>query len=215
MKIQIDKINYFWNSLFSWYEANKRSYPWRKTYNPFYILVAEFLLQQTNVRKVENVYYEIIKKYSTPKDLAYANEDDLKEILEPLGLLYRAERMINTSKVLMEDYDSDVPDRQSELLNLSGVGPYIANAVLCYGYNKKVVPVDTNVIRLFQRYFGLTSNKQRPRNDSELKNKINDLYNIDNYRKANLAVLDFASAVCKAKKYDCNICSLKNKCSFY
>lgn len=207
--------SYFWKNILNWYYHNKREFSWRKTDNIFFILIAEILLQQTNVRKVEPVYNFIINKYKTPQELRNANLNDLKEIIKPLGLLYRAERLIKISELITDEYNEKIPSAKSELKKLPGIGDYIADAVLCYGFNENTVPIDTNVIRLFSRFFGLKSSYSRSRNDKKLLEKIKDFYDFNEYKVPNFAVLDFAAEICSAKKPKCSECLLNNKCNFY
>lgn len=215
MKLQddyISKLRYFWSALFDWHTANGRDFPWRSTNNAYFILVAEILLQQTNARKVAPVYEGIVNLYPTPLTMLNAGTSELKKMIEPIGLFYRAERLINIACQLCTKHDGIVPNDREQLLALPGVGSYIADAVLCYAYNHSTVPVDTNVIRLFTRYFGLTYNSARARDDKRLAEKIKGLFNYNDTKPANLAVLDFASAVCKARLFDCSLCILKLKC---
>jgi A/G-specific adenine glycosylase len=95
----MDKI-YFWNQIINWYSNHKRNFAWRKTQNPYFILVAEILLQQTNAEKVEPVYLKIIKEYPEFNELAKANLSKLEEIIKPLGLVYRAENLIKCAKII-------------------------------------------------------------------------------------------------------------------
>jgi A/G-specific adenine glycosylase len=206
---------YFWKQILDWYENNKRNFPWRKTDNAYYLLIAEVLLQQTNVRKVTPIYDEIIREYYNPSILAEADVESLKNIIKPLGLLYRAERLIDIAGIIKKEYNCRVPCRRNELLNLPGVGNYIADAVLCYGFGKKTVPIDTNVIRLFSRYFSLKSEYSRARNDKVLLTKIKGFYDFKDYKEPNLAVLDFSSMVCSSRNPKCSKCCLNKKCSYF
>jgi len=92
--------NYFWKEIMNWYSYNKRNFAWRNTKNPYHILIAEILLQQTNAVKVEPAYLEIIKKFSEVSKLAKANLSKLEEIIKPLGLVYRAENLIKCAKII-------------------------------------------------------------------------------------------------------------------
>lgn len=206
---------YFWRQLLKWYYKNKRSFSWRETNNEFFILIAEILLQQTNAEKVEPIYNQIIKKYSKPSILAEANLHDLENIIQPLGLSYRAKRLIRIAEIITKNYNDSVPKNKSELIKLPGVGEYISDAVLCYGLQKKTIPIDTNVLRLFTRFFGLISNFSRPRNDKILIKEIKKNYYYNNIKDKNYAVLDFASKICISKKPKCRICILNNKCEYY
>lgn len=209
-------IENFWNGIITWYFKHGRDYPWRKTADPFHILIAEFLLQQTHVRKVQEVYYEFISKYPTPKDLAEADLSEIESIIQPLGLKYRAERLKNCAEIICFKFNGAVPKCSELLKELPGVGSYICDAVLCYAFGFRTVPIDTNVIRVFCRYFGFRSDKPRPRTDSVLVEKIREMYKgFDSTRVPNLAVLDFAGIVCTAKKPKCQQCPISVGCSAY
>jgi A/G-specific adenine glycosylase len=97
-----------------------------------------------------------------------ANSHNLLEIISPIGLTYRAALLKAAAAIIITDYGGHIPDHLNELLGLPSVGDYIAKAILCYGYHQAIVPIDTNVIRLFSRYFGLSSKSTRPRTDKLL-----------------------------------------------
>ncbi len=210
------KKRFFWNNLFDWYTLYSRNWlPWRTADNPFHILTAEFLLQQTHVRAVEEVYCRLLELYPGPEKMAAADVSELQYIMHPLGLNYRAERLKRCAEAICRDYEGKVPWCREQLISLPGVGEYIADAVLCYAFGEPTVPIDTNVIRLFTRYFGLISTKARPRTDKVLAEEIRVLYSgFEKTRDANLAVLDFAAAVCSARKPTCFSCPLSIRCIY-
>ncbi|WP_158301792.1 A/G-specific adenine glycosylase [Paenibacillus mesophilus] len=214
MVIKVSEDSFFWKELLAWYSENGRHhFPWRNTKDPYSILLAEFLLQQTHVRKVEEVYEQLLRKYPDLSELARANIKTVEEIIAPIGLRYRAERLIKTAEIICSQHDGKVPNDYNELRKLPGIGDYIANAVLCYAFDQPVVPIDTNVIRLFTRYFGYTSKNPRPRMDKELASKIRAHFEgMESTRAANFAVLDFAGAVCTANKPKHLQCPLSRNC---
>jgi len=207
--------NNFWEPIMAWFEGNARDYPWRNTTDPFHILIAEILLQQTNVRLVPDTYTSVVNKYPTPIILSAAEELTLIQEIKHLGLKYRAGRLIHIAEDLCRKYNSIVPNSKTELLNLVGVGDYISDAVLCYAYAKPTVAIDTNVFRLFLRYFGFNSDCSRARTDKVLRSKIREQYCFKATRKPNLAVLDYASVICTAKKPACELCNLRFTCRYY
>lgn len=213
--------NYFWDQIINWYSNNKRNFAWRKTQNPYFILVAEILLQQTNAEKVEPVYLKIIKEYPEFNELAKANLSKLEEIIKPLGLVYRAENLIKCAKIIRNKYNGRFPDKKVKLMELPGVGDYISNAVLCYAFNEEVVPIDTNFLRVFTRIDGFDSKYSDKSRDKDLIAQIQDYYKFDSYNRKlefkeyNFAVLDFADKVCRARNPRCNSCCLKAKCCYY
>lgn len=206
------KIELFWNELSVWFASNARNYPWRITDSTWHVLIAEFLLQQTHVRKVEEVYLRLLQNYPAVNDLANADLDDIEAIIRPLGLIYRAERLIACAKKVSTDHEGRLPATFDELVQLPGVGQYIANAVLCYGFHQDTVPIDTNVIRVFRRYFGLQSQTARAHNDRCLAESIKCRFAVEDKRLANLAVLDFAAVICTARTPKCSECPLSQGC---
>jgi len=208
-------LSRFWFTLLYWYYLNKREFPWRKTSSAYKVLIAEILLQQTNVRKVEEVYNHIVNEYPSPHELACAEIERLKVLIQPIGLTYRAERLISIAKEICANHFGCVPNDREILTALPGVGDYISNAVLCYAYNKPTVPIDTNVIRLFTRYYNLSTAKARARSDRELAESIRALFIFKSTRDPNFAVLDFASSICKARAPKCECCLLNQECEFY
>lgn len=206
--------SFFWENILAWYSENGRHHlPWRNTKDPYRILLAEILLQQTHVRKVQEVYEQMLLEYTDVRELAMANIETVKEIIAPIGLIYRAERLIKTAEIVCSKHRGYVPNNYNELIKLPGVGDYIANAVLCYAFDQPVVPIDTNVIRLFTRYFGYKSMNRRPRMDKVLASKIRAHFEeMDSTRAANLAVLDFAGAVCTASKPHSMECPISENC---
>lgn len=209
----VSSVEKFWDGLLSWHMKNRRDFPWRTADNPFHVLIAEILLQQTHVRKVQDVYERLVSRFVAPRQLAEADLRDIKSIISPLGLRYRAERLKKCAEIISDEFDGQVPDTYEQLVLLPGVGPYIADAVLCYAFVRATVPIDTNVIRLFCRYFGFKSEKSRPRTDSVLAENIRKLYRFENTRAANLAVLDFAGTVCTASRPACKQCPILNGCA--
>lgn len=205
--------NQFWEGILKWYAENARDYPWRRTSNPYYVLMAEFLLQQTHVRKMQDVYDKLLAEYPSPQDLAQADISEVEQIIKPIGLKYRAGRLKKCAEIICQEFSGRVPDAPEKLRKLPGVGSYICDAVLCYAFGFTTVPIDTNVIRLFCRYFGYKSDRSRPRTDKKLSEAIRQKFNLfSSTRDPNLAVLDFAGLICTAKGPLCQECCLKYKC---
>lgn len=201
-------------NLLAWHVENKRIFSWRQTENPFHILVAEIMLQKTDVKKVSEVYDKFIEKYPTPEYLASADLAELRKELALLGIHQRAERLKKTAEKIIRDYGGEVPSEKEELLTLSGVGEYIANAVLCFAFGKDVPIVDTNVIRLLERVFGIKSSKVRPRTDRKIWEFAAQLVPKGKCREYNQALLDFAASVCKSKNPLSSVCPENKICSF-
>jgi A/G-specific adenine glycosylase len=202
--------------LLSWHANNNRDYPWRKTDDPYAVLIAEKLLQQTKARDaVVSAYLTILEKYPTPKAMVGADEVELREIIQPLGLSYRAIEIIEMSAQIEQDYGGKVPDTMQELLRLRGIGQYAARAVLSFVHRQNVAVVDTNVARFLHRLCGIVSPMPaNPARKKYLQNLAARLLPEGRSRQFNLAILDLCALVCKPRKPLCHECPLSSYCSF-
>jgi len=131
-----------------------------------------------------------------------------------LGLFYRADRLISISRQIIEMYNGVIPNKREELLAIRGIGNYTGNAILCFGYNKPYAIVDTNVIRVFERFFDFKSSSKRPHTDKKVWEFAQMLIPVNNYVDYNYGLLDFAAVVCRAKKPMCSNCLIYNMCCY-
>jgi len=205
--------DYFTASIIKWYKKNGRSFPWRYNSDIYQVLVSELLLQKTDAPKVETVFYDFFSKFKTIEDINKAKTKDIEKILFPIGLYKnRANRLKTIAQKILEDYSGEIPSNKDDLLQLKGVGNYIANAVLCFGYGKPEPILDTNIIRIYNRLFEVKSTKKRPRTDKEIWNFANSMLPKDKVQDYNYAVLDYASLICKARKPLCVNCIFSKYC---
>jgi len=215
--IDPQKSYYFRNKILGWYDSNKRSFPWRRTKNPYYILVAEILLQQTDAAKVAKEYSSFIKAFPKPRKLAAASKSSVSRFISKLGLDYRVNRLISIARELEKKFNGRVPDTEEKLLKLPGIGPYIANAVLSSAYNKRTAVLDTNIVRILDRFFGIKSSKPRPRTDPMLWLVAHQLLpqKTNMCKTWNYALLDFGALVCSHYSPICKECPCRRKCSYF
>lgn len=213
--VDSEKKKVFLKKLFQWHKKNYRNFSWRQSRNPYHILLAEIMLQKTDANKVEKIFNLFIKKYPSPKSLSKARLSQIQGYFDHLGIRKRASRVKDLSKDLVNRYNSTVPMNIKELKSLPGVGDYISNAVLCFSLNKNNPLIDTNFIRILDRVFSIRSLKSRARTDNELWKIIANIIPKNNGREFNLAILDFAALVCKARNPDHKNCPMKEICSYY
>lgn len=207
----------FMKRLLAWYSSNKRSYFfWRKTKNPYYILISEMMLQKTTTNQVQKIVEKFIKRYSSPKKLAESPLQEIKELITPLGMEHkRTARFKESAKMIKEKFNGKIPDNETDLMALPGVGQYIANSVLCLAYGKQVPLLDTNIVRILERVFELKSAKSRARTDQTIWNFVKEISPEKRARDTNLALLDFGALVCTSKKPKCQICPMNDFCFFF
>lgn len=204
-------IHRFQHDLLTWYSKNKRCFPWRETRNPYNVLISEVLLQKTNSRAVGSVYNEFIHKYPTPLHVTKSTIDEIYQIVSPLGLHYRAERIFLLCNSIVKEYKGKIPNNITDLMTLKGIGRYAASAVLCFGFGYKIAILDQNVIRILSRVFNIRSYKPRPHTDRSLWQAAEDLLPENKFKEYNYALLDLSALICKTKP-DCDICPLVNIC---
>jgi DNA (cytosine-5)-methyltransferase 1 len=214
-KISRKKIAKFQQGILSWYKAGGRKLPWRQTKNRYYLLIAEILLQKTDVAKVKNIYDDFIERWPTLQDLSEAKTSSIKKMITPLGLTYKANRLKNTAKVIIDDFNGYVPSSKKLLLSLPGIGRYIANAIACFAFNKSIAVLDTNVIRILGRVFKVKSNKNRPRDDNDLWDFAQSLMPSKHVKAYNWGLLDLGAVICRHDKPICGLCIIRDICEFY
>jgi A/G-specific adenine glycosylase len=215
--LSAEEIKSLQQLLLFWFVSNQRHFPWRESRNPFHILIAEKLLQQTSVGdRVIIAYCSIIKQYPDSKSLANANSNNLKEFVNPLGLNYRSEELINLASVLEKKYFGKIPDKYELLIQLPGVGEYSARAILSFAYGFDVAVVDTNVARFLIRVFGIDiPMPSNPARKKMLLDLATSLIPTGRSREYNLAVLDLCALLCKIKNPHCDRCPINQICFHY
>ena len=142
--------------ILSWYAKNKRDLPWRKTTDPYAILVSEIMLQQTQVDRVIPYYHRFLQRFPTIKKLAAADNKTLLQHWSGLGFNSRALRLKMLAQHVIDHFDGVVPDQEEELRSLPGIGPYTSRAIMAFAFNKTVPVVDTNIRRVLIYELGLS-----------------------------------------------------------
>jgi len=209
------KDDLFIEFLLKWFKTNKRKFSWRiLNLTPFQVLIAELLLQKTNANQVEKIFPEFIKKFPDPLKIVKTDESQLAETLRPLGLFLRRSRDLKKTAKLIIDNNNEVPETKKELMNLPGVGEYIANAVLCFAFNKPVPIIDANVGRIMKRVYSFPV-KNAPSRDKNLEKFMQDLIPKSNFKEFNLALLDLAALICLPKNPKCLECPVSKICDFF
>ena len=202
-------IELFRRKLLEWSTRNFAPFPWRLTHNSFHALIAEIMLQRTKAEQVERVYTEFVRRYRTPEDVLEDTEDHLLSLLRPLGLHWRS---VTILKLVAELHAGGIPNNLDDLLELPGVGPYAAAAFLSFHKGRRAVIVDSNVVRLYGRYFGFVTDPETRRFKQflDLADRITPRRD---FRKFNYALLDHTRMLCKHKPL-CRSCPLNGNCCF-
>lgn len=143
----------FTRKLLAWWSRAARDLPWRRTRDPYRVLVSEFMLQQTQVSRVSEYYPRFLERFPDLDTLAHAPARAVREAWDGLGYYARARNLHRLAKGVTRRHDGRLPEEPQELVKLPGIGPYTAGAVASFAYEKPVPAVDTNVKRVLRRVF--------------------------------------------------------------
>lgn len=211
---EAEKISRFQQAMIHYWRIHGRhELPWRKTTDPWRILLAEVLLRKTTSTQAAAVYRQLAD-YS-PNDIASCDMEVLADILKTLGIHYVRAKQLREIAQAVIDTNGEVLKSDELLRRLPGIGRYISNSVRCCAYGEVAPAMDTNLIRIMNRVFGWKSQRKRPCEDRQLWNLAEKLVPTKNPREFNWGMLDFASAVCTHLKPKCNICSVSDICSYF
>jgi A/G-specific adenine glycosylase len=194
-----------------WWRSEEFDFPWRAPQRQDWKgLVAEVLLQRTRANAVSDVYHDFFDRFDTADDLAEADESEIKEMIRPLGLHWRAQYLDQLGDELLE-LNGEVPAKRSEIEDLPGIGQYAAGAFLTFHRRKRVSFIDANIVRILGRFFGFDwdGETRRKRWFKDLAEKFFD----HDYPPADFgyAVLDFTREVC-GRSPACDGCPLRPNC---
>jgi A/G-specific adenine glycosylase len=205
------------NFFVKWFADNGRDFPWRRDKTtPFQFLVTEILLQQTKAADVAKIWLDFFSEFPDALALAQADVGKLEQKIKFLGFgTRRANALKMIGEWLVENHAGDVPHNRERLLAIPFVGLYAAHAVLCFAFDRKIEIVDANVIRLFNRYYGMQLNKDARRAPPSWEIARNLLPGERAKAKPhNYGLLDFTAQICKPVKPLCEICPLVKQCCY-
>ncbi|MSQ13752.1 MAG: A/G-specific adenine glycosylase [Dehalococcoidia bacterium] len=183
--------------------------PWRRTRDPYLVLVSEVMLQQTQVSRVLPKYEEFRKRFPTVRDLAEAPVGEVIRAWAPLGYNLRAVRLHRAAQAIVERHGGEAPKDLAALRALPGIGEYSAAAMACFAFDQPVVVVDTNVRRVVGRVVvGDGAVAARTIHDAAQR-----LLPRDSARDWHLALMDLGATVCTARNPACRECPLRMVCT--
>ncbi len=203
---------FFQKQLVRWFQKASRDLPWRKTHDPYAILVSEMMLQQTQVDRVIPKYHAFLKKFPTAAHLAKAPQADVVRLWQGLGYNRRALYLQKACQVVTTELNGVFPQTIEGLQKLPGIGPYTAGAVASFAFELKTPLVDTNVERVIGRIFlGFRDLPQTTQKEfwtlmQELLPHKNRIWIF------NQAIMEFGALVCTASKPQCDSCPMQKIC---
>jgi A/G-specific adenine glycosylase len=211
----------FRRRLLAWYRKAARDLPWRRTRDPYAILVSEFMLQQTQVARVLDFYEPFLRRYPSIHSLARARPLAVREAWEGLGYYRRAANLHRLAQEVIKRHDGVVPADVPSLRELPGVGAYTAGAVACFAYETPAATVDTNVARVLGRVFQRRVRRRAPGRDRSRARVLFALAESLLPRRGrtaydfNQALMELGALVCTARSPKCPACPVRACCDWY
>jgi A/G-specific adenine glycosylase len=202
----------FRQRLLTWYRRHGRDLPWRKTADPYHILVSEIMLQQTQVDRVLPKYAEWLDKYPSFDALASAPEREVTATWYPLGYNIRPKRLQSIAREAVEKYDGRLPADEETLLSFKGIGAYTAGAIRSFAFGERAAILDTNVARVLFRIFVAAGDPKSHAMKRHLWTVSAALVPIRHVFDFNQALMDFGAMVCVARKPKCLVCPMAKGC---
>jgi A/G-specific adenine glycosylase len=205
----------FQQSLFAWYRRHRRDLPWRRTRDPYHILVSEIMLQQTQVERVVPKYHQFLACYPTLEALAHARPAAVRKLWYPLGYNVRPRRLHAIACEAVARYGGSLPDDGELLERLPGVGRYTVGALLSFAFGRDAPVVDTNVRRVLGRIFLGFRRLRRLGNDEPLWALAAAVLPPGRAWEWNQALMDFGATWCTSRAPRCPRCPMRTFCVSY
>jgi A/G-specific adenine glycosylase len=203
--------------LLRWYDRAQRDLPWRaragERPNPYYVLVSESMLQQTQVATVIPYFTRFIERFPTVKSLAYADEQDVLRMWQGLGYYSRARNLLSAARLIEQEFGGVLPSDVPSLLRLPGVGRYTAGAIASIAFNRPEPILDGNVARVICRLDRIESADVRDRQTvAKLWTLAGELVPKSRPGDFNQAMMELGALVCTPRNPQCLVCPVKTLC---
>ena len=200
-------------ALIPWFEENGRDLPWRRTRDPWRVLVSEVMLQQIQVKRAIPFYERFLERFPTVDALADA---PLAEAIRTWGDLGRYRRVVNlhrTARLIVEEHGGRVPSHPETLLKLPGVGPYTAGAVACFAFGRDAHFLDTNVRRVLHRLFLGAEVPEPKAKEGQLLGLAEAMVPRDRAWAWGQSVIELGALRCRARRPLCATCPVGELCA--
>ncbi len=202
----------FRSALEQWFAESGRDLPWRRTTDPYAVLVSEFMCQQTTVAAVVPYFERWMARWPSVADLAAASEDEVLSVWEGLGYYSRGRNLRRAAIELRDRFGGKVPADYESLRSLPGVGEYTANAVLAFAFDLAAPVVDGNVARVLTRIFDYREPIDSGPGKIWLRSTADELQETDAGRAFNSAVMELGALVCRPRSPLCLSCPVRTWC---
>ena len=186
----------FQKTIIDYYRKNKRAFPWRNTRDPYAILVSEIMLQQTQTDRVIEKYKRWLKLFPTFESLAHAPLQSVLLEWKGLGYNRRALNLQRAAKIIVEKYNGKLPKNYEQILDLPGIGPYTAGAIMAFAFNIAVPIIETNIRTVYIHFLPALSKLEGFKDQSKIHDKeilglVEKTLDMKNPREWYYALMDY------------------------
>jgi len=195
----------------TWFEANKRDFPWRRDPTPYRVWISEVMLQQTRASVVVPYFLRWMDLFPNVKRLYMAPIEQVIKAWEGLGYYSRARNIHAAAKQIVEEFGGEMPDAREALLSLPGFGAYTTGAVLSFGFHKRAAAVDGNVLRVLSRYFLIEENVSKTKVRRKIEEKAEAMLDPSRPWVTAEALIELGATVCLPQPL-CEDCPLSKGC---
>lgn len=195
-----------------WFHQYARNLPWRKTGDPYKILLSEVMLQQTQVSTVKNYYRRFLRRFPTLKSLARAPLDDVLKVWEGLGYYARARNLHRLAQMVFWEHGGKIPQEVEALRRLPGIGRYTAGAISSIAFDRREPVLDGNVKRVLCRIFAVRQSPKEPEGEARLWKIAESLVPEKEPGIFNQALMELGATLCAPRSPRCSSCPLQSFC---
>lgn len=215
-KIEDTARRFFTRQLMSWnQDKNQRNMPWKGEKDPYKIWLSEVMLQQTRVSQGLEYYNRFVAAFPSIVDLANAADEKVVKMWEGLGYYSRCRNLLHTARYISFELGGQFPQHYDQIIQLKGVGPYTAAAIVSFAYNQPYAVLDGNVFRVISRFLGIETPIDTNTGKKEFEELAQSLLDKAHPGLYNQAIMDFGATVCKPGTPNCGTCLLAKHCAAF
>jgi len=200
------------HQLLTWFTAHARPLPWRQTYNPYHVWLAEIMAQQTQMERVVGYFCRFISAIPSIADLAQTPEENVLKLWEGLGYYRRARHLHQCARLLCQDFGGQLPHNPSILQRLPGIGPYVAAAIASIAYNLPVPLLDANVLRIGTRLLAWPKPTALAATRQRITAFCQEHLPLEAARSFNQGLMELGALVCTPRAPRCPDCPIAGFC---
>lgn len=200
------------SALLGWYQANRRRLPWRENPEPYRVWVSEIMLQQTRVETVIPYFERFLERFPTVEALAAASEEEVLTLWSGLGYYRRARSLLKGAKTVLGSHGGVFPRSYEAALEIPGIGPYTAAAILSIAYGEPYPVLDGNVERVLARILRLKENPRKTAVKKRLREIAGSWMPHDQASSFNQAMMELGALICTPIAPDCPGCPVRKAC---